>query len=714
MTATYLKQRQPQPERAAANVAATVSEIIRDVRLEGDAAVRRYSEKLDNWNPASFRLDQGSIDKAIASLPRIVLDDLRFAQDQIRSFAQRQLESLSDLEVETLPGVILGHRHIPVGSVGAYVPGGRYPLLASAHMTIITAKVAGVSRVTACTPPSRGELPAATIAAMHFAGADEILLLGGVQAVAAMALGTGTIGAVDLLVGPGNAYVAEAKRQLYGEVGIDLFAGPTEILVIADEAANPITVAVDLLSQAEHGPDSPAVLITTSERLASQAMHYVELILPGMPTKDLATPAWVDHGEVIVVDTIDEAFALADQYAFEHVEVLTSEPRRALQAMSNYGALFLGEGTCVSFGDKVIGTNHVLPTRGAARYTGGLWVGKYLKTCTYQEVRDPASSALLGERVCPGVTGRALRRSRSRGGSPGGRCCGKQASMAGTRRPRSRMSTSSLSGQTALVTGAGNGLGRAIALALGGRGCHVIGVGRTPERLVETAGLVRAAGARARWAVCDVADPDSVRSLAEELSDVTVSILVNNAGIGGPVADLVDIDQADWDEVFAVNVRGTFLMCRAFLPQMLAVGYGHIVNIASVTGKRPLGRRTPYAASKMAVIGLTRTLAFEVGPHGVTVNSLSPGPVRGPRMQRMFDLDAKVAGGTPEQSEERFVSRAALNRLVEEEEVAQAVIAMLTIKGLCGADVDLSAGMVAPLWPGCASSWTRVHVSARS
>jgi sulfopropanediol 3-dehydrogenase len=404
VTSTYLKRAEPPSEQAAGNVAATVAEIIRDVRADGDAALRRYSEKFDQWNPPSFKLDQETIEAAIASLPAVVLDDLRFAQRQVRTFAQRQLESLRDIEVETLPGVILGHRHIPVGSVGAYVPGGRYPLLASAHMTIVTAKVAGVPRVTACTPPIRGELPAATIAAMHLAGADEIMLVGGVQAVAALAVGTETIGAVNLLVGPGNAYVAEAKRQLYGEVGIDLLAGPTEILVIADETANPITVAVDLLSQAEHGPDSPAVLITTSERVAREAMRYVELILPGMPTRDLAGPAWADHGEVVVVGTIDDAYALADEYAFEHVEVLTSEPRRALEAMSNYGALFLGEGTCVSFGDKVIGTNHVLPTRGAARYSGGLWVGKYLKTCTYQEVRDPAASARLGE-----VCGRAAR-----------------------------------------------------------------------------------------------------------------------------------------------------------------------------------------------------------------------------------------------------------------------------------------------------------------
>jgi sulfopropanediol 3-dehydrogenase len=300
--------------------------------------------------------------------------------------------------------VRLGQRHIPVQAVGAYIPGGRYPLTASAHMTIVTAKVAGVPRVAACTPPIRGEIPAATVAAMHLAGADEIYLLGGVQAVSALAVGTETIGRVDMLAGPGNAYVAEAKRQLFGEVGIDLFAGPTEILVIADDTADPVTVAVDLLSQAEHGPDSPAILITTSERVAHEALAHIERILPGMPTRDYAEPAWRDHGQIIVVAGLDEAYALADEFASEHVEVLTARPREALDRMTEYGALFLGAGTCVSYGDKVIGTNHVLPTRKSARYTGGLWVGKYLKTVTYQEVTDPVSSAELG-RVC----GRAAR-----------------------------------------------------------------------------------------------------------------------------------------------------------------------------------------------------------------------------------------------------------------------------------------------------------------
>ncbi|KQP84174.1 histidinol dehydrogenase [Aeromicrobium sp. Leaf291] len=385
-------------------VSQTVASIIEDVRTRGDAAVRELSAKFDSWEPESFRLSAEEIDRIVSSVPQQVRDDIVTVQANVREFAQHQLDSMKEFEVETMPGVLLGQKHVPVEAAGAYVPGGRYPLLASAHMTVVTAKVAGVERTTACTPPIRGEVPAPTIAAMALAGADEIYLLGGVQAVAAMAIGTETIGKVDMLAGPGNAYVAEAKRQLYGEVGIDLFAGPTEILVIADDHANPFVVAVDLLSQAEHGPDSPAVLITTSRELGEEVIAHVERLLPGMSTNDNAGPAWRDHGEVIVVDSLTEAYALADRFASEHVQVLTQEPRRALTEMRNYGALFLGEGTCVSYGDKVIGTNHTLPTRGSARYTGGLWVGKYLKTVTYQEVTDPASSAALGE-----LCGRAAR-----------------------------------------------------------------------------------------------------------------------------------------------------------------------------------------------------------------------------------------------------------------------------------------------------------------
>jgi sulfopropanediol 3-dehydrogenase len=392
------------PTEITPRVSDVVAAVISDVRDNGDEAVRRYSEKFDNWSPESFELAPDDIERIVGTLPRQIIEDIEFVQRQVRSFATHQRASMLDVEVETLPGVLLGHKHLPVERSGAYVPGGRYPLTASAHMTIVTAKVAGVENVTACTPPIRGEIPAATVAAMAMAGADRIFLLGGVQAVAAMALGTESIARVDLLAGPGNAYVAEAKRQLFGEVGIDLFAGPTEILIIADDAADPFIVAVDLLSQAEHGPDSPAILITTSHTLASEVAARIDELLPGMPTADLAGAAWRDHGRIHVVEDLPTAWRLANDYASEHVQVLTRDPRVALSELRNYGALFLGEGTCVSYGDKVIGTNHVLPTRGAARYTGGLWVGKFLKTVTYQEVLDPNASALLGE-----VCGRAAR-----------------------------------------------------------------------------------------------------------------------------------------------------------------------------------------------------------------------------------------------------------------------------------------------------------------
>ena len=403
---TRLKSAIPTTAGAAGReqVKETVSGVIADVRERGDQAVREYSEKFDNWSPESFRLSGEEIERIVSTVPQQAIDDIRTVQANVRNFAQHQRDSLVDIEVETEPGVFLGQKHLPVSASGAYIPGGRYPLTASAHMTIVTAKVAGVPRVAACTPPIRGKIPAATVAAMHLAGADELYLLGGVQAVAALSLGTETIAAVDLLAGPGNAYVAEAKRQLFGQVGIDLFAGPTEILIVADEHADPFVVAVDLLSQAEHGPDSPAILITTSERVAREAMRHVDELLPGMPTNDFAGPAWRDYGQVLVVDDLAEAYATADDFASEHVQILTEDPRQALTAMRNYGALFLGEGTCVSYGDKAIGTNHVLPTRGAARYTGGLWVGKYLKTVTYQEVTDQAASAALGE-----LCGRAAR-----------------------------------------------------------------------------------------------------------------------------------------------------------------------------------------------------------------------------------------------------------------------------------------------------------------
>ena len=386
-----------------AKVRATVEAIIKDIEARGDTAVRDYSRQFDQWDPAEFRLSAGAIEAARKALSEREVEDIAFAQKQIRQFASIQRDSMKDVEVETAPGVILGHKHIPVNAVGCYIPGGKYPMIASAHMSVLTAKVAGVKRVVATAPPFQGRPHPAIVTAMHMAGADEILVLGGVQAVVAMAVGTQSIAPVDMLVGPGNMYVAEAKRQLYGRVGIDLFAGPTETLVIADDSVDAQLCAVDLLGQAEHGPTSPAVLLTTSEQLAQDTMHEVQRQLQTLPTAAIASQSWRDYGEVIVCDTDAEMLAKADELAFEHVQVMTRDPEYFLANMTNYGALFLGARTNVSFGDKVIGTNHTLPTNRNARYTGGLWVGKFLKTCTYQKVLTDEASALIGEycsRLC--------------------------------------------------------------------------------------------------------------------------------------------------------------------------------------------------------------------------------------------------------------------------------------------------------------------------
>ena len=380
-------------------VRSTVEGILKNIEVRGDEAVREYSKKFDNWDPADFRLSHAAIEAAVKQLSPRELEDIKFAQVQVRNFAQLQRDSMQDIEVETLPGVILGHKHIPMNAVGCYVPGGKYPLIASAHMSVLTAKVAGVKRIVATAPPYQGAPHPAIVAAMHFAGADEILVLGGVQAVAAMAIGTASIKPVDMLVGPGNMYVAEAKRQLYGRVGIDLFAGPTETLIIADDSVDAEMCAVDLLGQAEHGPTSPAILLTNSEALAKATMAEVDRQLTILPTAGIAAVAWAAYGQVIVCDSIDEMVQVADDIASEHVQVMTTEPNVFLDRMTNYGALFLGPRTNVSFGDKVIGTNHTLPTNKNARYTGGLWVGKFLKTCTYQRVTTDAASAQIGE-VC--------------------------------------------------------------------------------------------------------------------------------------------------------------------------------------------------------------------------------------------------------------------------------------------------------------------------
>jgi sulfopropanediol 3-dehydrogenase len=384
-------------------VRSTVENILNEIRTRADDAVRELSAKFDNWSPENFRLSETQIKEIIATLPQQVIDDIHFAQTQVRNFAQHQKNALKDIEVETLPGVILGHKNIPVSSVGCYVPGGRYPMVASAHMSVLTAKVAGVKRVIACTPPINGEIPAATVAAMYFAGADEIYILGGIQAIASMAIGTVAIAPVDMVVGPGNAYVAEAKRQLFGKVGIDLLAGPTEVLIIADDSADAEMVATDLLGQAEHGPNSPATLITTSKKLADETLIEIGRQLEILPTADLAGKSWQDYGEIILVENLKEACQEADRVACEHVQVLTEDNDYFLNNMQNYGALFLGARTNVAYGDKVIGTNHTLPTKKSARYTGGLWVGKFIKTVTYQKVTTDEASALIGEycsRLC--------------------------------------------------------------------------------------------------------------------------------------------------------------------------------------------------------------------------------------------------------------------------------------------------------------------------
>jgi len=387
---------------AQAQVRQTVEEIIARIGAEGDAAVRDYSSRFDKWSPASFRLSKADIEQAYREVSPQAIEDIRFAQAQVRRFAEAQRAALQDVEVETLPGVILGHRNVPINNVGCYVPGGKYPLVASAHMSVVTARVAGVKRIIACAPPYQGKPNPAIVVAMDMAGADEIYCLGGVQAIAAMALGTETIGKVDMICGPGNAFVAEAKRQLFGRIGIDLPAGPTETLVIADDTVDGELCAADLLGQAEHGPNSPAVLLTNSEALARATMAEVERQLKVLPTGDIAGKAWADYGQVIVCDTYEEMVQVADEIASEHVQVMTRDPEYFRVNMTNFGALFLGPETNVSYGDKVIGTNHTLPTGKAARYTGGLWVGKFLKTCTYQRITREAS-VVVGEycsRLC--------------------------------------------------------------------------------------------------------------------------------------------------------------------------------------------------------------------------------------------------------------------------------------------------------------------------
>ena len=405
MAIEYLKRGKPEAERSEddAKVRSVVEATLKDIEERGDAAVRELSQKFDNYAPEGFRLTESEIESAISNVSTRAMEDIRFAQEQIRRFAEEQKASMKDIEVETMPGVILGHRNIPVQSVGCYVPGGKFPMVASAHMSVLTASVAGVPRIVASAPPVKGEPHPAIVAAMHMGGAHEIYVLGGIQAVGAMAIGTETIDPVHMLVGPGNAFVAEAKRQLFGRVGIDLFAGPTETMVIADETVDAEMCATDLLGQAEHGYNSPAVLVTNSRKLAEQTMAEIDRLLKMLPTAETAEVSWRDYGEVILCDTYDEMLSVADDIASEHVQVMTDRDDWFLEKMTCYGALFLGPRTNVANGDKVIGTNHTLPTKKAGRYTGGLWVGKFLKTHSYQKILTDEAAALMGEygsRLC--------------------------------------------------------------------------------------------------------------------------------------------------------------------------------------------------------------------------------------------------------------------------------------------------------------------------
>ena len=397
----YIKESKPDSiiSEDRQSIEDTVRSILSDIRKNGHTAVENYSEKFDKWRPESFKLSKKDIEDSISQLNNSDIEDIKFAQSQIRNFALKQLATMNELEVETLPGVFLGHKHIPIENVGCYIPGGRYPMVASAHMSILTAKVAGVKRVIACAPPHNGGAHPATISAMHFAGADEIYLIGGVQAIGAMGIGTEMIKPVNMIVGPGNSFVAEAKKQMFGEVGIDLIAGPTETLVIADESSDGEICATDLLGQAEHGPTSPAILITTSEKLAQDTLTEIKRLLDILPTSNITKISWENFGEIILCKDEEDMLIEANKLSYEHVQVMTKNPTFFLDNLKNFGSLFLGEETNVAYGDKVIGTNHTLPTKKASRYTGGLWVGKFLKTCTYQRIENKNTSAEVGE-IC--------------------------------------------------------------------------------------------------------------------------------------------------------------------------------------------------------------------------------------------------------------------------------------------------------------------------
>lgn len=575
---TYLKTGYDSAARAEgdAQVRAAVEAMLLDIEQCGDAAVRELSAKFDGWDREDYRLTDAEIAACLNELSAENISDINFAQAQVRNFAEHQRASLLDIEVETLPGIVLGHRNVPMNAVGCYVPGGKYPLLASAHMSVITAKVAGVSRIVTCAPPFHGKPAPAIVAAQHLAGADEIYCLGGIQAIGAMGLGTQSMAPVDMLVGPGNAYVAEAKRQLYGRVGIDLFAGPTETLVIADDSVDGEICATELLGQAEHGPNSPAILLTTSAALARDTMAQIERLLTILPTAAVAGPAWRDYGAVILCADDAEMVRVADGIASEHVQVMTRDPDYFLKDMTNYGALFLGPRTNVAYGDKVIGTNHTLPTRRAARYTGGLWVGKFLKTCTYQRVLSDEAAAMIGaycSRLCllEGFVGHA-----------------EQANLRVRR--------------------------------YGGRNIAYGEAARSAEEITALAAQISADSGHAEALALDLTDIAAAASAIETLP--AFDILVNNAGTNRP-APFPDVTPEDFDTVMRLNVRAAFFIAQAVARRMIAAGrQGSIIHMSSQMGHVGGAKGSVYCASKWAIEGMNKAMAIDLAPHGIRVNTI--------------------------------------------------------------------------------------------
>ena len=620
-----------------------VEKALKDIELNGDKAIREMSQKFDKWSPESFQLSKEEIKKTYSELTQQQIEDIKFAQKQVRNFAQIQKDSLKDVEVETLPGVTLGHKHIPIESVGCYIPGGKYPLVASAHMGIITAKVAGCKRILACAPPYQGKSNPAIVVAMDLAGADEIYCLGGIQAIGSMAIGTKTIPSVDMIVGPGNAFVAEAKRQLYGKVGIDLFAGPTETLVICDDTVDSELVVTDLLGQAEHGPTSPAICLTTSEKIANEIPNEVEKQLKKLATAETAKVSWENCGGIILCETNQEMLEVANEIASEHVQIMTNDDDFFLKNMRNFGALFVGPETNVAYGDKVIGTNHTLPTNKAARYTGGLWVGKFMKTCTYQRI-TPKASIQIGE-YCS-------------------RLCDLEGFMGHKEQANIRLRKYTIMKKSVFITGTTGGIGESIAIAFAKIGYRVaICYNHNKEKANEILKILE--GREHIVVQCSVENTVSIKKAVTVVQEKfgSLNVLVNNAGITKfiPHHQLQDLDDNFIDSLFKIHVRGAFACIREF--ENLFANGSCIINITSIAGESGMGSNVAYCCAKASLDMMTKSLARALAPK-IRVMAVAPGLVNTKFIQ---NLD-KNWRNIQEQ-------KTPLKRLAQTKEIGEAVVA---------------------------------------